>query len=96
MPTKTSLNSHDCQQIETINNIAEDVNTLKIAFGYKEKSNGEFREQVEKEDNSIRDDIRDLSTELKELRNIMINILIALFGVLGILMTILILAIKLY
>ena len=72
------------------------MTTIKLAFGYKEKSNGEFREQVQKEDNSIRDDIRELSTELKDLRNTMINVLIALFTILGIFITILIVAIKLY
>lgn len=42
-----------CAQKETINDMAKDVETIKIALGYKEKSNGEFREEVKATDKNL-------------------------------------------
>jgi PBP1b-binding outer membrane lipoprotein LpoB len=46
-------NTHECIKEDKINHIQEDLTTIKIALGYKEKSNGEFREEVETETSSL-------------------------------------------
>jgi hypothetical protein len=66
----------------------EDIITLKTALGYKEKSNGEFRREVEEETGSLttristlESTVLEMNTKLKLLLSILV-IIIPIFGAL--------------
>ena len=44
-----------CTTTNEIDLMKEDLNTIKVALGYKEKYNGKFREEVEEEQHSLCD-----------------------------------------
>jgi hypothetical protein len=71
---------------EKLTSVAEDVNTIKVGLGYKEKSNGEFKSEVENENKSINTRMQDLELKMASLEGkmvIFIVLLTLLIGFLG-------------
>ena len=92
MKTQTNKVSHgspkqyafvQCNDIKTVK---EDLSTIKIALGYKEKSNGDFREEVEEETKSLNSRMRELEINtagISSTLKILILLFIALIGLIA-------------
>ena len=58
---------HMCIQTEKIDVIHEDVITIKTALGYKEKSNGKFRAEVEEADKNLSERLHTVETSVIQI-----------------------------
>ena len=62
-----SINKRLDKNEDCIAAIKEDVDTIKIGLGYKEKSNGAFRKEVEETDKNLIQRIQGVETEVTKI-----------------------------
>ena len=68
---------HNCIHQEDIQAISKDVETIKTALGYKEKSNGEFKKEVEQETQTLAGRMRNIELNMASINGKM-NVIMVL------------------
>lgn len=58
---------HTCVQANKIDLMHEDVITIKTALGYKEKTNGKFRQEVEEADKNLNERLHTVESEVVKI-----------------------------
>jgi hypothetical protein len=96
---------HPCTRTEEFDDMSKDIETILNAIGEKKRTNGDRDERIkklgdrtEKEDKTLWEKIDGKADkeDLRDLRNTIINIFIAISSILIVLISVLIVAIKLY
>ena len=62
-----SINKRLDKNEDCISAIKEDVDTIKIGLGYKEKSNGAFRKEVEETDKNLSERLQSVESEVVKI-----------------------------
>lgn len=79
--------NHNCIHQDDIKSLTEDVATIKTALGYKEKTNGDFKKEVENENKTLTGRIASIELQNAEIKGkldvlvrLMVPLLVAVIG----------------
>jgi hypothetical protein len=61
------VEQHTCAKQQQIDLMHEDVITIKTALGYKEKSNGQFRREIEETDKNLSERLQSVEIEVTKI-----------------------------
>lgn len=94
---------HPCLHDSDLTDMRIDLQDIRTVLGIKDITNGDIRRRMkelgeitEKEDNKLSKDISNIYDRLDTLQKLMIQLIIAGFGVIGTFVVIIIFAIRMY